>query len=436
MRGRLALLIGLATLAGQLVGALAPASGAADRDPAHASSVAPLMGVTIPTGGGVASSAIADAHALHAGVVRVDVLWSNLEPVGAGQLEGRALGELDRTVHEAAAANLKVIMLVEGTPCWDSSAPAKLLKRCVAGQHSAANAWPPSEPSDYAAFVAYLAARYGSSLAAIEIWSEPDQANELYFAGPEKARRYAALLRAAYPAIKAADPQVPVLAGALVGSNGAFLRALYAAGIKGYYDGLSVHFYNLVLASVRSIHDVQIANGDTTPLWLNEFGWSSCYPKLKVQSELACVTPATQALNLTNVVRSLASAPYIAAEVVYQLQDSSGTNSGLLNAAGARKPAFAALASAFASPFASVSPVTLSLRRQGGRVLASGSAPNGDYMQLEAFQGSVLRYLATFTLNRFNRYSIALPSALGAHGLRVRVFQQWGGLSKAAHASV
>ena len=55
------------------------------------------------------------------------------------------------------------------------------------------------------------------------------------------------MLRAAYPAIKQANPSVPVLAGSLVGSNGVFLRALYAAGIKGYYDGLAVHFYNLTL---------------------------------------------------------------------------------------------------------------------------------------------------------------------------------------------
>ena len=70
-----------------------------------------------------------------------------------------------------------------------------------------------------------------------------------------------------------------MLAGSLVGSNGLFLRALYAAGIKGYYDGLSVHFYNLTLASLRAIHEMQLANGDSKPLWLDEFGWSSCWPR-------------------------------------------------------------------------------------------------------------------------------------------------------------
>ncbi len=254
--------------------------------------------------------------------------------------------------------------------------------------------------------------------------------------GQNKPRRYAAILRAAYPAIKRANSSVPVLAGSLVGANGVFLRALYAAGIKGYYDGLSVHFYTLTLASLRSIHEVQLANGDPKPLWLNEFGWSSCYPLQKVQQEQACVTAQTQAANLTNTFRELAHTTYIAAEVVYKLQGFLQEEFGVLYASGTPKPAFVALSQAFASPLGPVSSVTLSLRRSGGRVLASGSGPVGDYMELEVFKGSLLRYRALFVLNRFNRYSLALPSVLGTTGLRVRVYQYWAGLKKAAQRSI
>src|SRR4029077_12729994 len=177
----------------------------------------------------------------------------------------------------------------------------------------------------------------------IEIWNEPDQANEAYFAGPEKPQRYAAILRAAYTATKQANPSVPVLGGSLVGSNGVFLRALYAAGIKGYYDGLSVHYYNLVLASVRAIHETQVANGDTKPLWLNEFGWSSCWPRQRIQQEQGCVTARTQGTNLADIVHALAHTQYVAAEVVYGLRDSASEDFGVLSTTGARKPAFAAL---------------------------------------------------------------------------------------------
>jgi len=379
---------------------------------------------------------IALAGALHAKVVRVEVPWSELEPLGPNQIDSRALVVTDRLMSDAAAAGIGVIAMVESTPCWATSAPASLLRTCSPGGSNKAHAWPPSDPADYAAFVAFLAQRYGTQLAAIEVWNEPDQANEDYFAGPEKPQRYAAVLRAAYPAIKQANANVPVLAGSLVGANGVFLRALYAAGIKGYYDGLAVHFYTLTLAALRSLHEVQLANGDTKPLWLDEFGWSSCYPRYKIQQEQACVTAQTQARNITDMFRSLARTPYIAAEVIYQLQGSVSENFGALNANGSHKPAFAALSRVLASPFGRVSPVTLSLRKHSSRVLASGSGPVGDYMELEAFQGSVLRYRALFTLNRFNRYSIALPAVLGASGLRVRVYQYWAGLSRCAQRTI
>jgi hypothetical protein len=274
-------------------------------------------------------------------------------------------------------------------------------------------------------------------LAAIEIWNEPDQGNQRYFAGPDKVHRYAALLKAAYAAVKRANAQVPVLAGSLVGSNGVFLRDLYAAGIKGYYDGLAVHYYNLTLASVRSIREVQSANGDTKPLWLDEFGWSTCYPHERLQEEQACVTAKVQAANLTSTLRELARASYIASAVTYTLRDNGPREDfGVLSRSGARKPGFRALARAFASPFGPIGRVTLRLRRRGGRVSASGSGPVGDFIRMEAFRGSVKRYQALFVLDRFNRYSIELPRALGTSRLRVRVYQYWAGPTSAAQSSI
>ena len=439
------LVLGLCALAwlapaGYAKGGYAKTTPARTAPGARLSSTPPLGGINIvgigPNPLGEADRAIAQAQAIHATVVRTFVPWSVMEPTGPNQPNPRALAFADRLVSDATAAGIKMILLVDSTPCWASSAPASLQRACVPGESSKANAWPPRNPATYAAFVAFLAQRYGASLAAIEIWNEPDQANEDYFAGPEKPQRYAALLRAAYPAIKQVNPSVQVLAGSLVGANGVFLKALYAAGIKGYYDGLAVHYYTLTLASLRSIHEVQTANGDTKPLWLTEFGWSSCWPRYRIQQEQACVTPHTQALNITNTFRALARTPYVAAEVLYQLQGSTAENFGVLNANGTHKPAFGALSRALVSSFGPVSPVTLSLRRRGGRVLASGSGPVGDYMELEVFRGSALRYHALFVLNRFNRYAIALPSVLGASGLRVRVYQFWAGLAKAAQRSI
>jgi hypothetical protein len=418
--------------------ALAPAGLAGPVARAHPSATAPLGGVNISSAGNwaVSDQQTALAQALHAKVVRTEVRWSAMEPNGP-QIDQTALGGLDRLMRDAAARGVKVIVFVDSTPCWASSAPAALLRKCAPGRPPGkANLWPPTNPAAYATFVAYLAQRYGAHLAAIEIWNEPDQANEQHFAGPEKAKHYAEILRAAYPAIKRADPSMPVIAGSLVGYNGVFLRALYAAGIKGYYDGLAVHFYTLTLASLRSFRAVQLANGDDKPLWLDEFGWSNCWPAHKIQQEQACVTSKIQATNIVNVFRSLARTPYVAAMTLYELQDGPYENFGVVNPRGARKQSFKDLAGVLASPFGSPSPVTLSLAKRGGHVLASGSGPVGDYMRLEVFQGATLRFRAQFTLDRFNRYSIVLPSALGASGLRVRVYQEWLGPGRAAQQSI
>jgi hypothetical protein len=427
----------LALCAGALA-SVAP-SGGAQQAAAHRAATAPLGGVNVAPVGPysltLADRTIAEAKALHASVIRTEVPWSVVEPQ-PGQFETRAEAYSDRLVSDAAAAGIRVIMTVDSTPCWESSAPAQILRTCSPTRRGQANAWLPKNPASYGQFVADLAARYGTHLAAIEVWNEPDQANELYLAGPEKAVHYAALLRAAYPAIKQANAHVTVLAGSLVGSSGVFLKALYAAGIKGYYDGLAVHFYTVTLYALRRTHEVQLANGDSTPLWLDEFGWASCWPRQRVQEEQGCVTSQTQATNITELVHEMAGSPYIAANVIYKLQDSEDEAFGMLNTSGGRKPAFKSLAAVFSSPFGSGPRVSLHLRRSGGHILATGTGPVGDYLKLTVSKGGFTRFIEEFSLNRFNQFSIPLPAALGTSGLRVRVYQIWAGPHKATQKSI
>lgn len=421
-----------------LVAASPASAGAASRPLARTASSPPLGGINAGLGASPAEDdrTIAAAVALHAKVVRFEISWAVLQPRAGGPLSPQILASLDRFTGDAAAHGIAVIAMIDRTPCWASSAPPQLLSSCTAGSGSEASNWPPTNPADFASLARTLTERYRNAISAIEVWNEPDQANEHYFAGPEKARRYAELVIAADTAIKQVDPSMTVLAGSLVGSNGAFLRLLYQHGMKGHYDGLAVHFYTLTLAGLRSIRAVQLANGDTTPLWLDEFGWGNCYPRLKIQEEQGCVTSGTQAQNITNLFRSLSTAPYVAAATLYDMQDGGGDSFGVLTAGRARKPSFTALAKVLAAPIGAVSPVKLNLRRTHGSVLATGSGPVGDFMQLEAFKGKLLRFRATFTLDRFNRYSIVLPKVLGTHGLRVRVFQLWTGIGRSAQKRI
>jgi Cellulase (glycosyl hydrolase family 5) len=390
---------------------------------------APLSGINI-TGASPGDSfakidhEISIARQLHAQVVRVAMPWALFEP-SPGQTSAGMLAAANRVMQDASSAHIGVIALVDDTPCWASSAPAALQSACVPGRVGPANAWPPSQASYFGTFVGQLAKRYGDELTAIEIWNEPDQANQQYLAGPQKPQRYAEMLRAAYPAIKSADPNIKVLAGSLVGSNGAFMQALYKQGVKGYYDGISVHFYNLVLASVRRFHEVQLENQDSTPLWLDEFGWTSCWPRRKTEQEQGCVTRAVQAQNVTNAFRELTQVHYIAAMLPYGLQDVPGEEFGIFGVGGKRKPSYYALARSLQSPFGSPSKLSLKLRVKHGQVVASGSGPVGDYLKLEVLEHGALRFRAIFTLNRFNEFSYALPAALGTKGLTVRVYQYW-----------
>ncbi|HLI32006.1 MAG TPA: glycosyl hydrolase [Solirubrobacteraceae bacterium] len=376
---------------------------------------------------------LAAARALNAHIVRIEVRWSEYE-AQPGEVSSERLSQLAAFMRAAARRRIKVIVLSQGTPCWDSTAPVQIEAACLPGQSSKANAWPPANDAAYGTFVAFIAQRFASELAAIEVWNEPDQANEDYLAGPEKAAHYAEILKAAYPAIKAVAPQIPVLAGSFIGPTGYFLRLLYEHGIQGYYDGLSVHFYTLTLAALHVIHEVQLQHHDSKPIWLTEFGWPACAPSEQIQQEQACVSARVQAENLASMTHELARLPYVAAAVFYKLQDSPEESFGVLTESGARKPSFAAVARAFANPLAKPAPVRLQLLRSAAGLIATGSAPVGDYMQLEALRDGHLRYSTLFTLDRFNRYRVALPAAIGARGLLVRVHQYGYPPRSGAHA--
>jgi hypothetical protein len=139
---------------------------------------------------------------------------------------------------------------------------------------------------------------------------------------------------------------------------------------------------------------------------------------------------------MSNIYRSLARTPWVAAEVIYELRGTRNEDFGVVSETGARKPSFRTLRNVFISPFGKPSTVTVGLNRRGSRVVASGSGPVGDYMQLEAFRGRRAVYRALFTLNRYNRYTIVLPKQLSAGKLSVSVFQYWMGSNMAAYASI
>lgn len=395
---------------------------------ASSATAAPLNGVSIAPITADSSSPVREigqARKLGARTVRTELSWDDLEGAGRGRYDQGVLRSADRVFAAAHSRGMRVVLLMAGTPCWASSAPDAEKGSCDSdAQRSAASHYPPSDAGDFARIASFVAGRYRTTLRAFEVWNEPDQSNQLYFAGPDKANRYAALLRAAYPAIKHAAPGVTVLAGAIVGANGAFLKALYAAGIRGSYDALSVHYYDLVLYSLKSIRAVMRANHDSKPVWLAETGWSSCAPA-RLQDGQVCVSRKTQARNLLDLLQAVRKTSWVRAVIIYSLRDSSQYDLGLLDQAGRAKPSGSAMRKAFAHGAGGPRRITARLTRGGSGALLRVSGPAGDVYGAKLYVGGALRGQINFRLGAGNRYAGRLPAQLGSRHLRVRVFRFW-----------
>jgi hypothetical protein len=334
---------------------------------APASARVPLRGVVLHSLWARFSDSDADREldlARNAGatVVRVDVAWASLEVKGKGQISDWYLRRIDRFVNGANARGMKVVMTLWASPCWASSAPDDIKAGCGQDWNQGSVVYPPSNPADFGDIAGWLTARYGSGLAAVELWNEPNLGIDMFWKAGDKAGAYAALVRGAYPRAKATgNPSVPLVAGALVRPDTAFLKALYADGIKGYYDGISIHPYGVELSATKlnGFRSVQRGAGDAAPLWITEFG---------APTSLGGgwhVTEAGQVTAIKHDVAVLDGLTYVRGATLYSLRDTSTdrydfiSNFGVLRYDFSPKPGYAALQAALRSRAAAASCKTL-----------------------------------------------------------------------------
>lgn len=131
---------------------------------------------------------------------------------------------------------------------------------------------------------------------AVEVWNEPNL--DFQWNGDLDPARYTEMVKRAYNGVKAGDPSVLVVAGSLAPTGGdggvhsmndvTFLEAMYAAGLKGHFDAMSIHNYGyggepedrtygydiLNFRRAEDIYQVMVDNGDANrPVWATEFGW-------------------------------------------------------------------------------------------------------------------------------------------------------------------
>jgi hypothetical protein len=228
------------------------------------------------------------------GWAKQQVRWSDVEKV-QGQVDW---SPLDRIVDQAAAAGVRLLFSVVTAPSWS---------RTAGGTDG-----PPDDPATLADFVARLAARYAGRVHTYEIWNEQNLSRE-WGGSRINAGQYVELLKAAYPAIKAADAQATVISGALTptGFNDPLVAiddVVYLQQMYGYQDGVfkdvcdgvgahaggfnnppddtparknvrSTNFkgnMSFYFRRLEQLREIMVLGGDSAKkIWVTEFGWST-----------------------------------------------------------------------------------------------------------------------------------------------------------------
>ena len=254
---------------------------------------------------------------LGAGWNRITMAWHYVETKN-GQYSGSELSKYDQVINKAAASGINLAVTVYTTPKWASG-----------NDNSQA---PPLNPADYADFMSFVANRYRGKVDAWEIWNEQN-AQGFWATGPDPAA-YARLLRAAHPAVKAADPDALVVYGGTWQNDYAFLEGAYAEvpNLGDYYDVLGTHPYSGVsapeyvelegdgrakkwtFAAYRELRDVMLDHGDDKPIWFTEFGWSTF-------NSVWGVSEAVQADFLTRAYRCAEQDPYVGVAIWYAFRN-------------------------------------------------------------------------------------------------------------------
>ncbi len=297
---------------------------------------------------------------LGAGWVRIWATWESAQPSpGPGGWRPDIIDNANRAVADAKAKGLKVLMVVQRSPAWAS------------GGHG--GTYPPTDPATFGAAMRGFAEKV-PGVDAWELWNEEDA--HMFWAGGADPAKYAAMVKAAYPAIKAVQPHDVVVTGATTGNNMDFIAALYDHGIKGSFDAVAVHTDTACLVNgpdvhyrdergrigqfsftgYREVHAVMRRHGDgDKPIWMTELGWGtettapgSCNVGKWAGQKPLGVTEAEQAQYLTQAYRCLAADPFVTHAFWFGIQDIPGSpypgGLGLFRHDASAKPAVAAFA--------------------------------------------------------------------------------------------
>jgi len=229
------------------------------------------------------------------GWVKTQVSWKLYQPE-PDRFDDYRWGELDRLIEATEEEGIKVMLSVAKAPEW--SRPTTDLDG------------PPTNFSNYQAFMEILANRYRGQVAAYELWNEPNLKRE-WNGMPLSANALVELIRAGASGVRLADSEAILIsaAPATTGINDGitaiddriFLQQMIAAGITDIVDAIGAHpygwanppdsgvtnpdlsvpshndhpsfFFGDTLRDYRALLDQ--AGRTETAIWVTEFGWGS-----------------------------------------------------------------------------------------------------------------------------------------------------------------
>jgi hypothetical protein len=253
----------------------------------------------------VAADADASAAA-GATVSRTPLYWKGVQPAKGTW----NWGTYDRIIGAYSGRGMRVIVNVSGTPDW-------------------------AGVDDLTPFVKALAERFGTRLAGIEIYNEPNSAK--YWGGPADPALYTQFLCAGYRGANAASVRVPVAGGSLAPNmksvNGDmrmdwFLNAMFQNGAASCMDVISFHPYpfSTDLTSSTSMFQQEFAQirktrdywAPSMRLWVTETGLSL---------QTAGITQGLQATTIPAIYDTIAAMPQrdVDVVVIHTLVQSSGS---------------------------------------------------------------------------------------------------------------
>jgi polysaccharide biosynthesis protein PslG len=186
--------------------------------------------------------------------------WQDIEGAGKGQFDW---SRTDRIVEQTEKHGLKMLVRVSqdpDRPFWGGNAPEN-------AQH-------------FADFLAALAKRYKGRIGAYQVWNEPNLAREWGNKRPDPVG-YVQMLRLAYKAIKANDPNATVVTAGMAPTTQddniampdlKFYQGMYDAmqqNSDGYFDMLGVHGAGYAVAPETDPQvvatDPKLHNNDPSP---------------------------------------------------------------------------------------------------------------------------------------------------------------------------